>query len=232
MAAYNEAEIIEASVREWYDEVVPRIPGAEMIVVDDGSGDGTGDILERLAAELPGLRVIRRAENAGHGPAVRRGCLAAKTEFVFQTDSDRQFLPCEFWNLWAEREDHEFVIGVRTARRDGAFRKLITKTMRVLVLLVWGVWIRDANCPFRLMRREPLTKLLNALPDGAFIPMVLISILARKQKCRVKEVPVTHLARQGGTQSLAGLWKWVRVIARCTRELIWLRLNWRRASVA
>src|ERR1035437_10673103 len=73
MPAYNEAEIIERSVREWYGEVTAKVPGSEIIVVDDCSTDDTEKILERLAVELRGLRPIRTPRNGGHGKALRFG---------------------------------------------------------------------------------------------------------------------------------------------------------------
>ena len=99
MPAYNEHDIIGATVDEWYREVVSKIPGAELIVVDDCSKDGTGDVLRERAQRMPELRVVRPAQNGGHGKALRLGFQHARGEFIFQTDSDRQHLPREFWTL-------------------------------------------------------------------------------------------------------------------------------------
>lgn len=224
MPAYNEEEIIEASVRDWYTEVVEKIDEAVLVVVNDKSSDSTGEILDRLEKELPRLRPIHSRENQGHGPTVRMGLDAASSEYVFQTDSDRQHLPSEFWNLWEHREHYDFVVGVRSTREDGAFRKAITALMRDANLVIWGVWIQDANCPFKLMRRDAMNEVLALIPQNSFIPMVHFSVLARKLGFRVKEVPVTHLPRTGGTQSLKGLVKWARVTVRCVLEIIRLRL--------
>ena len=99
MPAHNEGEHIEQTVREWHGSVVSRVPGSELIVVDDGSTDDTRARLEAARSFVPELRVIPREVNAGHGPAVRTGLEQATGEFVFQTDSDRQFDPEEFWKL-------------------------------------------------------------------------------------------------------------------------------------
>jgi hypothetical protein len=98
--------------------------------------------------------------------------------------------------------------------------------MRFLNLLIWGVWVRDANCPFKLMRREALARVLEQIPRDCFIPMVLVSILARKMKFRIAEVEVQHLPRKGGTQSLKGLLKWARVSSRCAGQLLSIRLSY------
>ena len=225
MPAYNEADIIEASVREWHEEVIAKLPGAELIVVDDCSTDATGETLARLARELPGLRPVRPPQNGGHGRALRFGFRQTSCPYVLQTDSDRQHVPAEFWELWKRREGHDFVFGVRSTREDGSFRVIVTTTMRMLNLLVWGEWIRDANCPFKLMSKPALERVLDRIPEDSFIPMVMLSILVRKMAFRYAEVPVTHLPRRGGSQSLKGMVKWFRVGRRCFGQLLALRLS-------
>ena|ERR1017187_963670 len=224
MPAYNEAEIIESCVREWHAEVVSRIPGSELIVVDDCSRDGTGDIVMRLSSELPGLRCVRPPCNGGHGPALRVGFEAARFPWVFQTDSDRQHLPSDFWKLWELRDNVDFVFAIREHRADGSVRVAITRCMRLLNFVIWGTWVRDANCPFKLMRAEALARVLSKVPRDCFIPMVLVSLLSRRMRFRVAEAYVTHLPRRGGSQSLSGLAKWVRVAWQCSRQIVFIRL--------
>jgi dolichol-phosphate mannosyltransferase len=223
MPAWNEAEIIGLSVREWHAEVISKIPGSELIVVDDCSTDGTGGAVRALALELPGVRCVSPERNGGHGKALRFGFTHAKQPFIFQTDSDRQHLPSDFWKVWELSQDADFVFGIRSSRADGAMRKAITRVMRLLNFFVWGLWLRDANCPFKLMRREALDKVLDRIPSECFIPMVLVSILARKLNYRVREVYVTHLPRRGGTASLKGIMKWARVGSRCALQIFSIR---------
>jgi len=224
MPAYNEKDHIERTVREWNDEVVAKLPGSELIVVDDCSKDGTGRVLDALASELRQLSVVRPSQNGGHGKALRLGFQHATSEFIFQTDSDRQHLPAEFWKLWNARADCDFVFGIRSYRADGLFRVLITRSMRLLNFLIWGCWVADANCPFKLMRRDALEKVLSRIPPDSFIPMVMVSLLARRMSFRVTEVGVTHLPRTAGEQSLKGMLKWLRVCYRCSKQLVQLRL--------
>jgi len=226
MPAWNEAEIIEASVRDWHDEVISKLPGSELIVVDDCSTDGTGRIVEAMGSKYPAIRCVRPERNGGHGKALRVGFDHVSQPFIFQTDSDRQHLPVDFWKVWALRDRADFVFGVRKRRADGALRVAVTRSMRLLNLLVWGVWVKDANCPFKLMRRDALEKVLERIPRDCFIPMVLVSIFARKMKFRVAEAEVEHLPRTGGTQSLSGLVKWARVSARCSRQLLSIRWSY------
>jgi dolichol-phosphate mannosyltransferase len=225
MPAYNEADIIAAAVTEWHAEVIAKLPGSRLLVIDDASTDGTAQALARLRSSLPGCEFIRRDVNGGHGRALLFGFSQVKSPFVFQTDSDRQHRPADFWRLWEWRDRFDFIFGVRQKRQDGAFRKLVTLTMRILNWLLWQAWIADANCPFKLMRTEALASVVQRIPEGAFIPMVMISVLARRLRYRVKEVPVQHLPRRGGTQSLRGLARWVRVGWLCTGQLLRLRFR-------
>ncbi len=227
MPAYNEEDIIEQAVREWYAEVISRMPGAELIVVNDCSKDKTGEVLTRLAREKPALRVLTPDHNGGHGKALRYGFDQVTQNWVFQTDSDRQHTPSDFWKVWEQREMNDFVLGVRSTRADGLVRVLITNIMRIVNLVAWGMWIRDANCPFKLMRRRAMEQVLVRIPRDSFIPMVMLSILCRKMKYRVGEVVVQHLPRRGGEQSLSGLWKWIMVGSRCLYQLLVWRVHLR-----
>jgi glycosyltransferase involved in cell wall biosynthesis len=223
MPAYNEEEIIEKTVREWYREVISRIPDSELIVVNDCSKDRTGEVLMRLSQEIPALRPLTPDRNGGHGKALRHGLDRVSQDWVFQTDSDQQHVPSDFWKLWEKREPSDFVVGVRSTRADGTVRIFITAVMRLANFVVWGQWIRDANCPFKLMRRQPMEKVLARVPRDSFIPMVMLSILCRKMGFRVREVVVQHLPRRGGQQSLGGSWTWIKVGSRCLGQLLALR---------
>lgn len=228
MPAYNEEEIIEKTVQDWHDEVISKIPGAELIVVNDCSTDRTDVVLESLSTRIPELRVLKPPANGGHGRALRYGfdhLLQSKQDWIFQTDSDQQHLPSDFWKLWNQRDTVDFVLGVRSKRADGPVRVFITSVMQIANFLAWGLWIRDANCPFKLMRRSALENVLRRVPRTAFIPMVMVSISCRKMQYRVSEVVVEHLPRRGGQQSLSGLWKWTRVGSRCLKELLVFRMR-------
>jgi glycosyltransferase involved in cell wall biosynthesis len=223
MPAYNEAAHIDTCVREWYEQVIAAIPDSELLVVDDCSSDGTGARLEFLTTCLPRLHVLRTPRNVGHGPAVLLGLENCSGEFVFQTDSDRQHTPDDFPKLWDRRDQADFLFGVREQRADGPFRIVVSGILRTINFLIWGQWITDANCPFKLMRRSALAQVISDVPRDCFIPMVVVSLLARRRGFRSLEIPVQHFARTAGEQSLAGLRKWGRVGARCAGDLLALR---------
>src|SRR5260370_35988115 len=104
MPAHNEEEIIERAVREWYEEVAARIPGSEVIVGNDCSKDRTGEVLTRMAREIPSLRPLTLERNSGHGSALRHAFDHVSNDGVFQPDSDRQYRHSGLVMLQAGRE--------------------------------------------------------------------------------------------------------------------------------
>ena len=180
--AYNEEANIESVAREWHDVVQRTGPESRLVIVDDGSRDGTLDILRRLQGELPQLLPLTKP-NAGHGPTLLYGyryALEQGADYVFQTDSDGQTLPEEFWPFWEGRHQYDWQIGFRKHRQDGWSRVLVTKTLRLVVFLSFGVWVTDANTPFRLMSAATLGPHLAQVPEGYNLTNVLLSVLYKR----------------------------------------------------
>lgn len=214
MPAYNEAGCIEAVVREWMTAV------GRMIVVNDGSRDETPRILDRLAAELPGLRVIHQS-NAGHGAALLNGyraALSAGFPWIFQTDSDGQFLASDFPLLWNQRHRSPFLLGRREQRDDHPLRIWLSGIHALLLRVLFGVNLADPNVPYRLMDRRLLESYLRQIPKQTFAPNVMLSILAARDGHEPGFVPVHHRARQTGVVSIRG-WKTFKVGVLVFRQL-------------
>ena len=180
--AYNEEANIEAVAREWHEVVRRTGPDSRLVIVDDGSRDGTLSILEGLRDELPQLLPLTKP-NAGHGPTLLFGyryALDHGADYVFQTDSDGQTIPDEFWPFWEARHDYDWQTGFRRHRQDGLSRVMVTKTLRLVVFLSFGVWVTDANTPFRLMTASSLAPHLALVPEGYNLTNVLLSVLYKK----------------------------------------------------
>jgi glycosyltransferase involved in cell wall biosynthesis len=222
MPAYNEAGCIENVVRAWL-KVLERVPGF-LLVVNDGSKDQTGEILNRIAKSEPCLKVVHQA-NAGHGAAVMRAyreALERMPTYVFQTDSDDQFKPDDFWQLWERREQSPFITGFRQARSDAFHRLVITRLVVALNALFFGVKLKDSNIPFRLIHAEFLRALLQMLPNGLFAPNIFLTVLAAKAGSTLFELPITHQERKTGKVSIMR-WKLVKICFRCAGELFRFR---------
>lgn len=204
MPAYNEAENLEAVLAGWYPVVERTGPESRLVVVDDGSTDGTPALLRRLQAQRPQLNVLSKA-NGGHGPAIRLGyqyALEQGAAYIFQTDSDGQTDPEEFWPVWEARDRWDIQIGWRRHRADGWSRRGVTRVLRLVILLCCRVRLPDANAPFRLMRAGALAQALPNIPENCPLTNVWLSILLARRGGRVRFCPISFRPRQGGVNSL------------------------------
>lgn len=219
LPAFNEEPNIERVVRSCVAYLEERLPDYELLVVNDGSRDRTGEILNRLAGELPRLRPLHHPQNRGYGAALRTGFDAASKRFVFYMDGDGQFDIHDLDRLLplATDEDH-IVTGYRIERRDPFIRRLNAKLFGGwLVRVMLGVRVRDLNCAFKLIPKKVLDHLTLESP-GALINAELYGRAVR-QGFGIKEVGVHHYPREAGVQTGAHL----SVIARAFYDLFRLR---------
>jgi len=212
MPAYDEAGVIGEVVMGWDRQLAALGVPYEIRVYDDGSRDGTGDLLAGLARERPTITAVRQS-NRGHGPTILRGYREARGEWVFQTDSDGEMGPESFPLVWERRHEADIVLGYRAGRAAPPARRLVTAVARWTVRLCFGARARDANAPYRLYRRVVLERLLPAVPPDAFAPNVILSGLAARERLRIVEVPVPYRTRRTGQSSIVR-WKLWRAAAR------------------
>jgi glycosyltransferase involved in cell wall biosynthesis len=211
MPAYNEEANIENVIAQWYP-VVEKIGGeSRLVILNDGSRDSTYEKICKCKETRPRLIGIDK-ENEGHGATVLRGyryAIDAGADYIFQTDSDGQTLPSEFAGLWRDRQKCGLLIGYRGKREDGLGRLFVTRTLRLVLLLSFGVWVKDANTPFRLMRASQLKKVLEKIPSGFFLSNVLMTVIYKKDGLGVQYYPITFRPRQGGKNSInmKRMWK-------------------------
>lgn len=173
----------------------------EVIVVDDGGRDRTGEIADRLAAANPLVKVVHHAVNRGYGAAVRSGFEAAKYPLVGFVDGDNQFDLGELPILLRALDGVDIVSGYRIRRRDPAFWRLYSFLYNQAGRLLFSFPIRDVDCGFKIYRRDVLDRLLPRLQNtGALINMEMLA-RARKMGARVTEVGVHHYPRETGSQT-------------------------------
>ena len=207
MPAYNEEANIEDVIKQWHpvcERTNQEGNEAKLVIANDGSKDNTFTIMQGLCNQYPYLLPIDKP-NSGHGATVLylyRYAINAGVNFVFQTDSDGQTLPEEFWQLWEHRYEYDFQIGTRVGREDGASRVFVTKVLRWVVWLMFGVWVKDANTPFRLMNVDHLQAIMKLIPEDFFLANVAVSAIAVKMKEKIAWYPITFRPRQGGVNSI------------------------------
>ena len=202
--AYNEEANIEKVIKEWHEVALKYGSDSRLVVVNDGSKDNTLPLLHGLKEKYERLRVLDKP-NGGHGSAVTHGykyALRKGADYIFQTDSDGQTDPSEFGDFWKRRKKYAMVIGERSGRQDGFSRVVVTKTLKLVILAIFHVNVKDANTPFRLMKPEALEKCLELFEDDYNLPNVIISTAMKKWKYPVCYRHITFRPRQGGVNSI------------------------------
>jgi len=213
LPSHNEEGNIERVVGGFRSTLPEAADNFEIIVVDDGSSDRTGELADRLAAEDPHVKVVHHARNRGYGGAVISGIRAASQPYVLLCDGDGQFDPDDVKLLAARIGDCDCVIGCRRHRADPFMRRVNGRVWTIMMRLLFGIHAHDIDCGFKLFRREILNRVeLHA--KGAMISTELMARLAGNG-ARICEVEVKHLPRLAGEQSGNSL----KVIARAFREL-------------
>ena len=216
LPSHNEEGNVERVVAG-FAAVLPRVAeNYEIIVVDDGSRDRTGEIADRLAAADPHVRAVHHERNRGYGGAVISGIAAATQPWVMLCDGDGQFDPDDLAMLVAQTRDYDAVVGHRVRRADHLGRRLNGQAWTILMRLLFGIRVRDVDCGFKLFRRD-LIDPGRLQARGAMISAELLARMAGRG-ARIVEVEVHHLPRRSGQQSGANL----RVVMRAFRELLQL----------
>jgi len=215
--AYNEEEIIEKTVLDALRVGASMTDDYEVIVVDDGSSDGTVAAVEAVAASDPHVRVVRHGRNRGYGAALRSGFQEASKAYVFFSDADGQFDLAEVARLVAQTDSAPVVVGYRIKRNDPPHRLFIAKTYNLIVRAVFGLRVRDIDCAFKLLKREVLSR-VSLESNGAFISSELL-IKLRRAGVPIVECGVNHYPRTTGYSKGAGF----TVILKTIRDIYRLR---------
>jgi hypothetical protein len=215
--AFNEEANIRAVVEDAC-RIIPKFaPVFEIIVVNDGSEDRTGEICDELALEFSDVRVVHHARNRGYGAALKSGIARARYDVIFFTDSDGQFDLRELATLLGQTDAYDIVAGYRARRHDPPHRLLFAWGWNILVRRVLGIRIRDIDCAFKAFDRHVFDS-IQIQSTGA---MVNTEIFAQASAfgMTVKEVPVSHFPRRHGEPTGDN----VAVISKAFRELTKMR---------
>lgn len=204
MPTYNEEANIKKVINQWYPIIEDIGNGSKLVIINDGSKDNTLDIIRSETRNKKDLLCLSKP-NSGHGPTIFQGykyAIKAGADYIFQTDSDGQTLPEEFDEFWNNRNKYDLIIGNRNKRKDGFSRIIVSRVLRVLLGLIFGVFVLDANTPYRLMKAEKLERALAYIPKNYNLTNVIIPLVFYKKGYRVKYLPITFRPRQGGVNSI------------------------------
>jgi glycosyltransferase involved in cell wall biosynthesis len=196
LPAFNEEANIERAVAEVTAAAGRLFEEHEVIVVDDGSTDGTAARVKAMAAKDPRVRLISHGRNRGYGDAVRTGFLASRLDFVFMTDADLQFDPQELERLLPYAGTVDVVAGYRISRQDTLMRRLNAYGWNLMVRIFFYVPVRDIDCAFKLFDR----RVLDAIDIESVGAMVNTEVMVKvgRAGASVVEVGVPHRPRLAG----------------------------------
>jgi dolichol-phosphate mannosyltransferase len=205
---YDERENIE-----WIVGRLRRaVPSVDVLVVDDGSPDGTGEIADRLAAEDPQVTVLHRTEKAGLGAAYLHGfrvALERGYDVIGEMDADGSHQPEQLRDLLAALADADLVIGSRWVR-DGTvvnwplYRKVLSVGGNLYARLLLGIPVRDVTAGYRLFRRTTLERIdLRSVESAGYIFQTDLAFRTLRAGLRVVEVPIEFVERVRGNSKMS-----------------------------
>lgn len=206
LPVHNEAESIEATIREIYNEIAPKLK-VRFIVCEDGSRDNTKQILRKLAQELP-LRLNLSEERKGYSLAVREGMRMLESPYLLCLDSDGQCDPKDFWSFWEARDRGDVVFGWRVKRADTLIRRTFSRFFKLIYMAVLRPPVHDPSCPYVLMTKQVATRLfgeLGIMQEGFWWEFVA---RAHRRGFRIAELPVHHRFRSAG---ITQVYRWKKM---------------------
>jgi glycosyltransferase involved in cell wall biosynthesis len=232
--AYNDAPSLPTLIGKTFAVLEDHVEDYEVIVVNDGSQDNTGEVLLQLADMYgPRMRIVTHEVNRGYGGALRSGFAAATKEFVFYTDGDGQYDVGELPKLLEKMDPSvSFVNGYKLERNDPWHRIWIGKTYNQFARLLFDVTLRDIDCDFRLIRRS----LVEAIELESTSGTICVELVRKLELCgmEVVEVGVHHYPRLHGKSQFFRLKSLLTTFYQLFRLWVWLlvfpRLGLKRAN--
>lgn len=203
MPVYNEEESLSHVLDAWLPALRKELDNFVYCVINDGSKDKSVDIMKSYAASNPEIKVVDK-ENSGHGQSCIFGyklAIEAGAQWVFQIDSDGQCNPTYFQSCVEASENNKVVYGYRKTRDDGWKRFYISRIVSSFIWIATGVWVRDANVPYRFMHTDTLKTIVNHVPKDFHLANVLISTY-QQYKFKIKWVNIHFDDRFGGEPSV------------------------------
>ncbi len=196
LPVYNEEKDIRIVLNEICLFLGSNFQQYEIIVVNDGSSDGSLDIINHITNSNPNIIVLNHEKNKGYGCAVRTGIGIATMNYIFFMDADGQFRIEDFSLIEPFIFQYDMVIGFRKQRNDTLFRVILGKTFTTIINRFYGLSFRDLNCAFKLMRRVDVRGFELQI-NGPLINAEIL-IKAKRGGMKIKEVAVPHYSRLHG----------------------------------
>jgi glycosyltransferase involved in cell wall biosynthesis len=199
MPVCNEADIIEDVIEEWVRDVFRYLPpGSEFLFDEAASTDGTREILARMCAKYPFIRVMYHDRKDGFAAAARRLYHEAKCPLIFFTDSDGQYLAADFWKLTKHIDHYDVIHGAKLGRKDPLLRRLSSMCFNKLASFLFEVHYLDINSAFRLMKREVVADVIDKTTIMPTLLNAEMLLRCELQNYDIKQVYILHRIRKHG----------------------------------
>lgn len=205
MPVYNEAETIERTVRELHDQIANKMENVDIWVFEDGSVDGTKEILEKLEDEVPNFRAVMTEGRKGYPKAMSDAFLSIdprEYQYVVSIDSDGQYAPDDFFKLWQvmQNKHPDIVMGKRLTRKEPAYRKLLSGGLRLLERIMFPIKCRDVTSVMRLMRVGLAREIAGAVKYSPYNFWLEFTARSALKNCSVVEIPINYRERAGNSK--------------------------------
>ena len=219
---YNEEKNIKKVVtnaKKVLEKVTDRW---EIIIVNDGSKDGTRNVAEGLAKTDRRIRVVNHKVNKGYGGALKSGFKSARYNWVAFTDSDGQFDFAEIIKFIEHKNHADLILGYRLKRADSLMRKVYTYVWGFIPFILWGLNVRDYSCGFKLIKKKVYNEIQPLIGEEK-VTQIEMLIKAKRAGFRFEEVGVNHYPREYGKQTGAN----IKVIMKSFFDLVklWQKLH-------
>ena len=219
LPAYNEEKVITQTITK-ADSILRKVAKKyEILVVNDGSTDNTEAVVKKVIGENSNVRMITHDPNKGYGGALKTGLYESKYKYISFIDADGQFDFGEIGKFIMHIKDFDLVIGYRAKRIDSNLRIATAYLLKLWNLLWFRFWVKDADCGFKLIRKEVIDNLPKLKTESAITETEFL-IRAKKAGFKLKEVPVGHYPRTTG-KSTGGDFKVIFRAAKETLKLWW-----------
>ena len=215
---YNEIENIEKMIRQIF-QVQPDV---HILIVDDNSPDGTGDVVDKISVENPAVHLIRRAGKMGLGTAYVAGfryALQNGYEFIFEMDADFSHDPKEIPNLLTAIGECDLVIGSRYVQGVNVVnwplrRLILSYAANVYTKVITGLPLKDSTGGFKCFRKEVLAAIdLEKIKSNGYAFQIEMNFKTWKKGFRIKEIPIVFFDRVVGSSKMSG---------KIIREAVWM----------
>jgi glycosyltransferase involved in cell wall biosynthesis len=201
ITVYNEARTIDNEILNIHNEILSKLPGSELIVAEDGSTDGTKEIISRYVRDF-GVIHSGGVQRKGYANALKDAMKMARNPYIFFSDTGGKFYFSDFWKLYSVRDKCSLVIGVRTKRFDQLYRRFLTTAYNFLLKRYFKVYLKDADSGFRIYSKDLVDKICNEEWINTFLigsEMTLRTIFSGGS---INYIAVAYKQRQGVSKGL------------------------------